>query len=62
MNCHNFSVIIISQRILVSEMFNTFYDVLIVMDELNPDVEYMQQFQDRDFRLLRGLIFPGNTF
>ena len=40
-------------------MVNTF---LLVMDELDLDAQFVYQFEDRNFRLLEGLIFPGDSF
>ena len=40
-------------------MVNTF---LLVMDELDLDAQFVHQFEDRNFRLLEGLIFPGDSF
>ena len=59
-NCHNFSVIIQRQRMLIPKtlMLNTF---LLVMDELDLDAQFVNQFEDRNFRLLERLIFPGDS-
>ena len=40
-------------------MLNTF---LPVMDELDLDAQFVHQFEDRNFRLLERLIFPGDSF
>ena len=60
-NCHNFSVIIQRQKMLLPKtlMLNTF---LPVMDELDLDAQFVHQSEDRNFRLLERLIFPGDSF
>ena len=35
---------------------------LPVMDELDLDAQFVHQFEDRNFRLLGKLIFPGDSF
>ena len=60
-NCHNFSVIIQRQKMLLPKtlMFNTF---LPVIDELDLNAQFVHQFEDCNFRLLEKLIFPGASF
>ena len=35
---------------------------LLVMGELDLDAQLVHQFEDRNFRLLVRLIFPGDSF